>query len=149
MRRRPATIAQLRRAKQLIDERFHEPLDLRTLALAAGLSPFHFLRLFRDVFACTPHQYLQSRRLERARHLLLAGRHSVTDVCFEVGFQSVGSFSALFHRRMGYPPAVYRTRRLVAVPAIVAPRLERFVPGCYLLMGGGRLPAPPAAGRRA
>jgi transcriptional regulator GlxA family with amidase domain len=141
-----ATIAQLQRARRLIDDCFDQPLDLEVLARAANLSPWHFLRLFRAAYDHTPHQYLQSRRLARAQQLLVAGHHSVTDVCFEVGFQSLGSFSTLFHKSVGYPPAVYRTRRLVAVPEIVVPKAGRFVPGCFLLMAGGWSPSGGRAG---
>jgi transcriptional regulator GlxA family with amidase domain len=142
MARAVATIAQLQRARQLIDDCFDQPLDLEAMARAANLSPWHFLRLFRQAYDRTPHQYLQVRRLSRAQELLLRGRHSVTDVCFAVGFESLGSFSSLFHRALGYPPAVYRTRRLVAVPSIVAPPPARasqprgYVPGCFMLMRG-------------
>jgi AraC-like DNA-binding protein len=136
-----ATIAQLHRARRLIDDCFDQPLDLEAMAREANLSPWHFLRLFRDVYDSTPHQYLQTRRLARAQQLLVAGHHSVTDVCFEGGFQSLGSFSTLFRKAVGYPPAVYRTRRLVAVPEIVVPSAGRFVPGCFLLMGGGWSPS--------
>jgi hypothetical protein len=73
----------------------------------------------------------------------VAGHHSVTEVCFEVGFQSLGSFSSLFRRVVGYPPAVYRTRRLVAVPSIVGPDPRHYVPGCFLLMTGGWAPSRP------
>lgn len=136
-----ATIAQLQRARRFIDDCYDQPIDLEAMAREANLSPWHFLRLFRDAYDRTPHQYLQARRLARAQQLLVAGHHSVTDVCFEVGFQSLGSFSTLFHKTVGYPPAVYRTRRLVAVPQIVAPQAGRFVPGCFLLMGGGWAPS--------
>lgn len=152
-RRVLATVAQLRRARVLIDDCFDQPLDLEAMAREANLSPWHFLRLFRAAYDRTPHQYLQDRRLARAQELLIAGHHSVTDVCFEVGFQSLGSFSALFRRTVGYPPLVYRTRRLVAVPAIVTPDAARYVPGCFLLMGGAwsartsAAPPSPAASR--
>jgi len=139
-RRVVATIAQLQRARRLIDDCYDQPLDLEVMARAAELSPWHFLRLFRAAYDRTPHEYLQERRLTRAQELLIAGHHSVTDVCFEVGFQSLGSFSALFHRAVGFPPAVYRTRRLVAVPSIVAPEPNRYVPGCFLLMRGNWSP---------
>ena len=81
-----------------------EPVSLAEAARAACLSRFHFLRAFRDVFGQTPHQFLTTQRLERARQLLLRGDLSVTDVCLESGFQSLGSFSALFRRHFGVSP---------------------------------------------
>jgi transcriptional regulator GlxA family with amidase domain len=140
MPRPVATIAQLQRARRLIEDCFDQPLDLESMAREARLSPWHFLRLFSAAYDQTPHEYLQARRLARAQELLIAGHHSVTDVCFEVGFQSLGSFSTLFRRATGFPPAVYRTRRLVAVPTIVAPGPGRYVPGCFLLMRGNWSP---------
>src|SRR3954449_5283622 len=99
----------LLRARDAIHARYAEPLDLRALAREAALSPYHFLRLFRDAFGTTPHQYLTRVRLEAAKRLLLADA-PVTEVCFEVGFQSLGSFSALFARRIGAPPSAFRRR---------------------------------------
>ncbi|HZX97280.1 MAG TPA: AraC family transcriptional regulator [Myxococcales bacterium] len=99
----------LLRARDAIHARYAEPLDLRALAREAALSPFHFLRLFRAAFGVTPHQYLTRVRLEAARRLLLADA-PVTHVCFEVGFQSLGSFSALFARKTGMAPTAFRRR---------------------------------------
>lgn len=102
------------------------------------ISPFHFIRQFEAVFGVTPHQFRIQRRLDLARQLLAAGNHSVTDVCMEVGFSSLGSFSALFARRVGEPPSAYRrrVRSLVQVPGAVPVDLT---PGCLTLMS--RLPA--------
>jgi AraC-like DNA-binding protein len=121
-------LRRLCRARDAIHDRSSEPLTLEDLSREAGLSRFHFLRLFRDAFAATPHEYLVRVRLSRARRLLLEERASVTDVCFEVGFQSLGSFSALFARRMGEPPASFR-RRLAQVPYA---RERLVIPCCYL-----------------
>ena len=79
------------RARDLVHERSGEPLTVAQLARSAGVSRYHFLRLFRDAFGATPHQYLMRVRLERARKLLAADAASVTDVCMEVGFSSLGS----------------------------------------------------------
>ena len=114
------------RARSFIDECYDLPLDLREISKQACLSRYHFLRLFRDAFETTPHQYLIHRRIEKAKELLLSGRLSVTDVCFEVGFESLGSFSALFRRRVGDAPVSYRDRQ----------RSLRKVPGCFLHMYG-------------
>lgn len=117
------------RARQLIDDCYDLPLDLQQISSEACLSRFHFLRLFRQVFNKTPHQYLTQRRIERAKELLSSSGLTVTDVCFEVGFESLGSFSSLFHKHVGHPPITYR--------AIVFERRierQRRVPACFLMM---------------
>ena len=108
-------------------------VGLDVVAREAAMSPFHFIRQFRAVFGQTPHQFRIHARVERARHLLALERGSVTDVCMEVGFSSVGSFSDLFERRVGMRPSIYRrrARSLVAVPG--AEPAELF-PGCLTLM---------------
>ena len=80
------------------------------MARAALMSSAHFSRCFREAFGETPYGYLQTRRVERAMALLRRGDLSVTEVCFEVGFTSLGSFSSTFHRLVGEPPSAYRTR---------------------------------------
>jgi AraC-like DNA-binding protein len=114
------------RARRFIDE-YDLPLDLTEISKQACLSRYHFLRLFRDTFETTPHQYLIHRRIEKAKELLSSGRLSVTDVCFEVGFQSLGSFSALFRKCVGHAPVDYRGREMTS---------RRQVPGCFLFMYG-------------
>ena len=98
----------LLRAKDLMDARYREPLDVPALARAARLSPAHFSREFRRAFGQTPHQYLLNRRLERAAELLRNTDHSVTDICFTVGLKSVGSFTTSFGRVFGMTPTAYR-----------------------------------------
>ncbi|HKA17784.1 MAG TPA: AraC family transcriptional regulator [Blastocatellia bacterium] len=122
------TYQRLMRAREFIDECYHQPLDLEQISGEACLSRFHFLRLFRRAFNKTPHQYLTQRRIEKAKELLSSSGLTVTDVCFEVGFESLGSFSSLFHKHVGHPPITYR--------AIVFERLERQrrVPACFLMM---------------
>ena len=115
------------RARSFIDECYDLPIDLREISEQACLSRYHFLRLFREAFETTPHQYLIQRRIEKAKELLLTGRLSVTDVCFEVGFESLGSFSALFRRCVGDAPINYREREMTS---------RRQVPGCFLFMHG-------------
>lgn len=125
-------------ARDLLREQ-HEPLrTIEDVAREVQISPFHFIRQFEAVFGATPHQFRIQTRLDLARHLLATGRYSVTDVCMEVGFSSLGSFSALFARRVGEPPSAYRrrVRSLVQVPGTVPADLT---PGCLTLMG--RLPA--------
>ena len=123
------TYLRLIRARAFIDECCDLPLDLEQIASQASFSRYHFLRLFRSTFDQTPHQYLVQRRIERAKSLLAAGDLSITEVCFAVGFQSLGSFSALFHRCAGYAPKEYRAR---VFRGIYLPR--RFVPACFLRM---------------
>jgi AraC-like DNA-binding protein len=99
----------LLRAKDLVDTRYREPLDVPTLAKAAHLSPAHFSREFRRAFGESPHQYLLTRRLERAAALLRNTDRSVADVCFAVGLSSVGSFTTMFTRTYGLSPTAYRS----------------------------------------
>ena len=98
----------LLRAKDLVDARYREPLDVRMLARAARLSPAHFSREFRRAFGESPHAYLLTRRLERAAALLRSTDRSVADICLSVGLQSVGSFTTSFTRTYGVPPTAYR-----------------------------------------
>jgi AraC-like DNA-binding protein len=98
----------LLRAKDLADARYHEPLDVSVLARAAHLSQAHFSREFRKAFGESPHQYLLTRRLERAAALLRNTDRSVADVCFLVGLRSVGSFTTSFRRAYGLSPTEYR-----------------------------------------
>lgn len=127
------TYQQLVRARAFIDAHSDLPLDLEQIARHASFSRYHFLRLFRDTFAQTPHQYLVQRRIERAKSLLAEGELSITEVCFAVGFQSLGSFSALFHRCAGAPPSAYRAR---IYRGLYLPR--RYVPTCFF-RGPGRV----------
>jgi AraC-like DNA-binding protein len=115
----------LLRAKDLADARYADPLDVGDLARAAGLSRAHFSREFRRTFGESPHAYLLTRRLERAAALLRSTDHSVAEICFSVGLQSVGSFTTSFTRTYGMPPTAYRA----AYPA--AADLAR-VPACIV-----------------
>jgi AraC-like DNA-binding protein len=100
----------LLRAKDLVDARYFEPLDVGDLARAAGLSRPHFSREFRREFGEPPHAYLLTRRLERAAALLRTTDRSVVDICLSVGLQSVGSFTTSFSRTYGMSPTAYRVR---------------------------------------
>jgi AraC-like DNA-binding protein len=128
----------LLRARDLIDVRYREPLDVAALAQAAHVSPAHFSRQFRRAFGETPHQYLLTRRLERAASLLRTTDHTVLDICMEVGLTSVGSFTTSFKRAYGKTPLEYR--RSFPPAARQAP-----IPTCYLMAGTkppGRMRAP-------
>lgn len=119
-------------ARDLLAEAPDQVVSIDDLARSAGISPFHFIRQFAAVFGTTPHQFRIERRLEHARRLLARGEHSVTEVCMEVGFSSLGSFSALFTRRVGEAPSAYRRRARVLVRVPHAPATQ--VPGCFGLM---------------
>ena len=114
----------LLRAKDLMDARYAEPLDVATLARAARLSPAHFSREFRREFGETPHQYLLTRRLERAAALLRNTDRSVAEVCMMVGLRSVGSFTTSFGRVYGMTPTAYRAAHPPAVAASPDPDLH-------------------------
>src|SRR5436190_21109271 len=115
------------RARRFIDESYHLPLNLAEISKQACLSRYHFLRLFREKFETTPHQYLIRKRIEKAKELLRVRSLSVTDVCFEVGFESLGSFSSLFRRCVGDAPVAYRRRQRESLTKIH---------GCFISMYG-------------
>ena len=104
----PHPARHLLRTKDLVDARYREPLEVAELARAARLSQAHFSREFRRAFGETPHQYLLTRRLERAAALLRNTDRSVADICFTVGLLSVGSFTTSFGRAFGLSPTAYR-----------------------------------------
>lgn len=98
----------LLRARDAMDRAYAEPLDVRTVAAVAHVSEAHFSRCFRTVFGETPHRYLQRRRVERSMFLLRETDRSVTDICFDVGFTSLGTFSRTFREIVGETPTGYR-----------------------------------------
>lgn len=105
------------RARDAMDRTFAEPLCIPRLARIAEVSEAHFIRTFRATFGETPHRYLQRRRVERAMFLLRASARSVTDICFDVGFSSLGTFSRTFRDVVGESPTAFRQRgRMPAVP---------------------------------
>ncbi|MFI6412708.1 helix-turn-helix transcriptional regulator [Streptomyces sp. NPDC050585] len=116
-------LVRLRRARDLMDRDYVEPLDVPALARAAHMSAGHFSRSFRAAFGETPYSYLMTRRIERAKALLRRGDLSVTEVCFAVGCTSLGSFSSRFTELVGMSPSAYRARSHeagAAIPACVA-----------------------------
>lgn len=122
-----ATLVQLRRARDLIDRDYAEPLDVPTLARRALMSPGHFSRQFRQAYGETPYAYLMTRRVERAMALLRSGL-SVTDACYAVGCASLGSFSSRFTEIVGRTPSEYRAEShdaVLAMPSCVAKAATR------------------------
>ena len=101
-------LRRLRRARDRMDREYAQPLDVPALARTALMSPAHFSRRFREAYSETPYSYLMTRRIERAKALLRRGDLSVTEVCFEVGCTSLGSFSTRFTELVGETPSAYR-----------------------------------------
>ena len=115
------TNRRLLRARDAMDRAYAEPLDVPTLARIACVSEAHFIRSFRAAFGETPNRYLQRRRVERAMWLLRSTDRSVTDICMDVGFASLGTFSRVFRDIVGEPPSAYRARGpLPPVPSCFA-----------------------------
>lgn len=105
------------RARDAMDRSYAQPLDVPTLARIAQVSKAHFIRTFRATFGETPHRYLQRRRVERSMFLLRNTERTVTEICFEVGFGSLGTFSRTFRDIVGESPTAYRSRKdVVAAP---------------------------------
>jgi len=121
-------LVRLRRARDQMDREYARPLDVPALARGAFMSTAHFARSFRVAFGETPYSYLMTRRIERAKALLRRGDLTVTDVCFEVGCTSLGSFSSRFTELVGESPSAYRARgheEGAAIPACYAKILTR------------------------
>jgi AraC-like DNA-binding protein len=133
----PDLLPHLRRARDLADRRYAEPLDLAALAAAAGCSRYHFLRSFAAAYGETPGRYLTHRRVERASELLRSSTLTVTEVCMLVGFTSLSSFTRRFTEIVGVTPSAYRASLDDAPP----------VPGCYVLMWSAIADKPRAGGR--
>lgn len=116
----------LRRARDLADRSFAEPIDVDKLAAEAATSKYHFIRCFATVYGETPMRYLTRRRIERAQDLLRATNLTVTEVCHAVGYSSLGTFSTRFHDLVGASPSAYQQ----------AHASSPHIPGCYVFMLG-------------
>jgi len=129
----PDLHARLCRARTALRDTEADPRSVATVAREIRFSPFHFIRLYKTVFGATPHQHQSEARIDRAKELLLLTERSVTDVCMEVGFSSLGSFSSLFKKRVGESPTAFqrRHRRDGRPRATMPPEL---VPGCLTLV---------------
>jgi AraC-like DNA-binding protein len=121
-------LAQLRRVRDRIDREHAEPLDVEALARGVNMSAGHLSREFRRAYGESPYSYLMTRRIERAMALLRRGDRSVTEVCFEVGCSSLGTFSSRFTELVGVPPSVYRREAAgvaSGMPSCVAKQVTR------------------------
>jgi AraC-like DNA-binding protein len=121
-------LARLRRVRDRIDREYAQPLDVEALARGAHMSAGHFSRQFRLAYGESPYGYLMTRRIERAMALLRRGDLSVTEVCFEVGCSSLGTFSTRFTELVGIPPSAYRrdaARATVGMPSCVAKQVTK------------------------
>jgi AraC-like DNA-binding protein len=131
------TFRRLCRARDLLASAYQSQILLDAAAREACLSPFHFHRLFRSTFGETPHDFLTRRRMERARHLLASGEMTVTEVCFEVGYSSLGSFSTKFQSLAGRTPTAYQ-REVRRFFGYQKPWRIMLVPACFFSAFGGR-----------
>jgi AraC-like DNA-binding protein len=121
-------LARLRRVRDRIDREYAQPLDVEALARDAHMSAGHFSRQFRLAYGESPYSYLMTRRIERAMALLRRGDLSVTEVCFEVGCSSLGTFSTRFTELVGVPPSVYREQAggaTMGMPPCVAKQVTK------------------------
>jgi len=121
-------LALLRRVRDRMDREYAEPLDVEALARGVNMSAGHLSRQFRLAYGESPYSYLMTRRIERAMALLRRGDMSVTDVCFEVGCSSLGTFSTRFTELVGVPPSVYRqqaTDETAGIPSCVSKQITR------------------------
>ena len=121
-------LARLRRVRDRIDREYAKPLDVEALARGAHMSAGHLSRRFRAAFGESPYSYLMTRRIERAMALLRRGDLSVTEVCFEVGCSSLGTFSTRFTELLSVPPSTYRrqeTRAMAGIAPCVAKQVTR------------------------
>jgi len=121
-------LVRLRRVRDRIDREYEQPLDVEALARDAHMSAGHFSRQFRIAYGESPYSYLMTRRIERAMALLRRGDLSVTEVCFEVGCSSLGTFSSRFTELVGMPPSTYRrdaARATAGLPSCVAKRVTK------------------------
>jgi AraC-like DNA-binding protein len=117
-------------AKVYIDDNYHEAIDLEQISKRAFLSRFHFHRLFRQVYKRTPHQYLTQKRLDKAKGLLSENK-PVNEVCNEVGFESIGSFSVLFKKEIGFAPQYYRNMAYKKKMEQLA-QPKKAIPHCFI-----------------
>jgi AraC-like DNA-binding protein len=124
-------------AKVFIDEHFDSPIDLDVLAGEACISRYHFHRLFRRIYQRTPHQYLTFKRIDHARRILGSAECTIGEVCAQVGFESIGSFSLLFKKETGVAPGEYREASRVR-RSRAQEQPERVIPFCFIAEVAGQ-----------
>ena len=129
------TFRRLCRARDLLAAEYQSQVLLDRAAREACLSPFHFHRLFRSTFGETPHDYVTRRRMERARQLLASGTMTVTEICLEIGYSSLGSFSTKFQSMVGLAPSQYQSQAR-RVFGYARPWKIMVVPACYFYSYG-------------
>jgi len=120
---------QVRLARLMLDRRYDAPITIEDLSREVALSPYYLIRAFRRAYKQTPHQYLIKQRIDRAKELLRNSDMSVTDICVEVGFESLGSFSSLFRKATGLSPSAYRISSSPNLP-------PAYIPFCVCLLHG-------------
>jgi AraC-like DNA-binding protein len=141
----PATLARLCRARDYLASRFDRRTTLEEVAREAHLSPFYFNRLFAEAFGETPHEFLTRLRIDRARQLLLADRESVTDICFAVGYESLGSFSTRFRSLTGFSPLAFRREARRTFGGLGRRWPLYYIPACFQTFLFGPPPESPPA----
>ena len=126
-----ATFARLSRSRDYLGACYRDRVTLENAAREACLSPYHFNRLFAQAFGETPHEFVTRRRVEEAKKLLLADNQSVTDICLDVGYESLGSFSARFRSLTGLSPAAFRREARHAFAGFASHWPLYYIPACY------------------
>jgi AraC-like DNA-binding protein len=125
------TFARLSRARDYLGACYRDRVTLEKAAAHACLSPFHFNRLFAEAFGETPHEFVTRLRMDEAKKLLLAENHSVTDICFDLGYESLGSFSVKFRSMTGLSPAAFRRQARVSFGGFASHWALYYIPACY------------------
>ncbi|WP_205718609.1 helix-turn-helix transcriptional regulator [Actinomadura sp. WMMA1423] len=131
-------LRRMRIARDAMDREWAEPLDVSAVAARAGYSRYHFVRLFHEVYGEPPGAYLARRRIERAQHLLRTADLTVTEICMQVGFTSLGTFCTRFKQQTGTTPTEFRRRARTGDAAAI--------PGCFVLLWAGGFRERPAPG---
>ena len=117
--------------KLFIDENFCEPIDLDMLSRHSCISRFHFHRLFTRIYRRTPHRYLTQKRIDNARQMLAGDKMTVSEICNSVGFESLGSFSILFKKEIGFAPQYYRNQAYHK-KRLAKEQPKHFIPSCFI-----------------
>jgi AraC-like DNA-binding protein len=118
-------------AKLYMDENFDQPLDLDIISRKSCISRFHFHRLFTRIYRKTPHRYLTQKRMESAKQMLADEELSVSEICNNVGFESIGSFSILFKKEIGFAPQYYRNLAYLK-KKLAKEQPKKFIPHCFI-----------------